>query len=109
MSTEKRWLLSRRRYRKPPMSNKLTPAGLVRSSAVVRGGDGEAVGGQANRDGLRVPDELAAVLAQRLSRVDIAGPRFAVRIGNETRHVQLVARGPQHRQGAVRAVKRQTA
>jgi len=81
-------------------------ANHVEHAAVLRVGEGEAVGGHAHNDRLRITDELAAILAQRLGRVDVARPRFAVRVGDETRHVQLVAGSPQHRQGAVRATHR---
>src|SRR5205814_8253019 len=81
-------------------------ANYVEHSAVVRVGEGEAVGGHAHYDCLRVADELAAILTQRLRRMNVARPRFAVRVGHEARHVQLVASGPQHRQGAVRAAHR---
>ena len=50
----------------------------VQHAAVVRVGEGEAVGGHGHNDCLRVTDELAAILTQRLRRVDVARPRFAV-------------------------------
>ena len=52
----------------------------VHHAAVVRVGEGEAVGGHAYYDRLRVADEFAAILSQRLRRVDVARPRFAVRV-----------------------------
>jgi hypothetical protein len=66
----------------------------------------EAVGGLADNDRLRVADELVAILTQRLRRMNVARPRFAIRVGNEARHVQLVAGSPHHRQGAVGAAHR---
>jgi len=78
----------------------------VEHAAVVRVGEGETVGGHAHNDRLRVADELAAILTQRLRRMDVARPRFVVRLSHEARHVQLVASRPQHRQGAIRAAHR---
>ncbi len=52
----------------------------VQHAAVVRVGEGEAVGGHAYNDWLRVADELAAILTQRLRRMNVARPRFAVRV-----------------------------
>src|SRR6266571_5341865 len=78
----------------------------VEHAAVVRISEGEAVGGHAHNDCLCVTDELTAILTQRLRRMNVASPSFAVRVGHETRHVQLVASSPQHRQGAVRAAHR---
>src|SRR4029077_14849399 len=81
-------------------------ANHVEHSAIVWISEGEAVGGHAHNNRLRVSHELAAILAQRLGGMDVARPRFTVRVGHEARHVQLVASGPQHRQGAVRAAHR---
>ena len=47
-------------------------ADYVEHAAVVRVGEGEAVGGHAHNDRLRVTDELAAILTQRLRRMDVA-------------------------------------
>ena len=52
------------------------------------------------------PTNSLAILTQGLGRMDVARPRFAVRVGDKRRHVQLVAGGPHHRQGAVRATHR---
>ena len=41
----------------------------------LRVGEGVAVGGHAHNDCLRVSDELAAILTQRLSRMNVARPR----------------------------------
>src|SRR5204863_1822069 len=65
-------------------------ADYVQHAAVVRVGEGEAVGGHAHNDRLRVTDELAAILTQCLPRVDVARPRFAVRVGDKSRHIELV-------------------
>ena len=42
---------------------------------------------------LELADELAAILTQRLSRMDVTRPRFAVRVGHEARHVTGFPRG----------------
>src|SRR5438552_3644475 len=57
----------------------------VEHSAVVRVGECEAVGGHAHNDCLRVTYEFAAILTQRLRRMDVARPRFAVRVGDKAR------------------------
>ena len=64
----------------------------VQHAAVVRVGEGEAVGGHAHNDCLGVADELIPILTQGLSRVDVARPRFAVRVGDEARHFSLLRR-----------------
>ena len=78
----------------------------IHHAAVVRVGEGEAVGGHTHNNRLRVADGLATILAQRLRRMDVACPRLAVRVGDEAGHIQLVAGSPQHRQRAVRAPHR---
>ena len=69
----------------------------VQHAAVVRVGEGEAVGGHAHHDGLRVRHELVPIQAQGLRRVNVARPCLAVRVGDEARLFCLL-RGGQHRQ-----------
>ncbi len=84
-------------------------ANHVEHAAVVRVGEGEVVGGHAHNDCLCVTDELAAILTQRLRGMNLARPRFAVRVGDERRHVQFVFVSEDYRQGAVRRLERQVA
>ena len=46
----------------------------VHHAAVVRVVEGEAIGGRTYNDRLRVTDELAAILTQRLRRMNVARP-----------------------------------
>ena len=73
----------------------------VEHTAVVRVGEGEAVGGQAHNDRLRIADELAAILTQCLRRVDIARSHFAVRVSDEPRDGEFLFPSVDRQQGAV--------
>jgi hypothetical protein len=57
----------------------------VQHAAIVGVGQREAIGGHTYHDRLGVRNEFLPILAQGLCRVNIACPRFAVRVGNETR------------------------
>ena len=81
----------------------------IQHAAIVRIGEGETVGGHPNNDCLRFAYELGTILTQCLRRMDVASPRFAVRIGDERRNVQLVLTGPDHRQRTVRTLEGQAA
>ena len=74
----------------------------VQHAAVLRGSQGEAVGGHAHNDCLGIDDELIPILPQSLSRMDGARPGLAVRVSNERRHSKFLFVSANHRQRAVR-------
>ncbi len=55
----------------------------VEHSAVGRICDGEAVRGHPHDDGLRLRHERAAIIAEGLRRMHLAGPRLAVGVGHK--------------------------
>ena len=73
----------------------------VEHAPVVRVCEGEAVGGHAYNDRLRIADKLAAILTQCLRRVDIARSHFAVRVSDEPRDGEFLFPSVDHQQGAV--------
>ena len=67
-------------------------AGHVEHAAIVRVGAGEAVGGHAHNNRLRVADELTVILTQCLCRMNLARRRLAVRVGNKSDTSSLCSR-----------------